>query len=101
MLTPLDSWFIGTAGHRSNDTDIEVAPAGMTNRTSIAGGSAGELAVHDTNGTSVAWSATNYVLTAGTASSYRSIAAQIVEYEGPAASGGAARPLSRILNTGA
>ena len=87
MSTPDDSWFIGCAGHRSIDTDIQVAPAGMTNRTSVVDG-VGELVLHDTNSTQQVWTSTNYVLTAGTSDTYRSITAQIVECAIAAPSGG-------------
>jgi hypothetical protein len=75
--TPADSWFVAAAGHRSNNTDIETAPSGMTVRTSTAGGAAGELAAFDTAGSLSSWQLTNYTLTAGTSSGYRSIVAQI------------------------
>jgi hypothetical protein len=75
--TPVDRWVIGAAGHRSNDTDIQVAPSGMTNRANIAGGSTGELAVHDTDGSIGSWSNTTYTLTAGTSAAYRSVTVQV------------------------
>lgn len=98
MSTPNDSWFVGCAGHRSIDTDIQVAPSGMTNRTSAVDG-VGELALHDTNGTQQTWASTNYVLTAGTSDTYRSFVAQIVECPIAAASGGGSsgrHPLGRF-----
>lgn len=88
---PADAWMVGVAGHRSNDTDIEVAPSGFTNRSFTAGGSAGELALHDSNASAASNSSVNYVLTAGTSSNYRSCVLQISEYE--AASGGSGGPL--------
>jgi hypothetical protein len=74
-----DKWFVAGAGHRSNNTDIEVQPSGMTNRSSVTGLSTGELAWHDTDGNTASWSLTNYTLTAGTSSGYRSIVAELVE----------------------
>lgn len=49
------SWVCAFALSASNALDFEVAPTGMTNRTSIAGASTGELALHDTNGTTTSW----------------------------------------------
>jgi hypothetical protein len=83
-----DKWHVGVAGHRSNDTDIEVAPSGMTNRVSIAGGSAGELVWHDTNANSASWPTTDYTLTAGTTAAYRSITCELRETNLDVASGG-------------
>lgn len=75
-----DSWMIGVVGHRLSDVDIQNPPSGMVNRV-WASGSAGKLAVHDTNVTTETWAATDYVLTSGTASAYRTIVFQIAEYE--------------------
>jgi hypothetical protein len=80
-------WMVACVGHRSNDTDIDVAPVGMTARTNAAGASAGEIAVHDSNGVDVAWPSTDYTLTAGTASAYRNVVMSITELP-YAASGG-------------
>ena len=76
---PDDAWMLGVAGHRSNDTDIQIAPGGFTNRSFIAGASAGEVVLHDTNATAFSNSSTSYVLTAGTSSNYRSLVAQLSE----------------------
>lgn len=89
---PEDAWIIGIAAHRSNDTDINIAPSGYTNRTWTAGGSAGELAVHDTNASASSVSSVNYVLTTGTSSAYRAVGLQLSEYEAAAAGGGASFP---------
>lgn len=83
-----EKWFIAAVGHRSNDTDCQVAPTGMTNRTSVAGASTGELAIHDTNGTAASWSTTSYTLTAGTSSGYRVIVVELTESAFAVSSGG-------------
>jgi hypothetical protein len=44
------SWVVLLGGCTVNDSDIETAPTGTTNRTSLAGASANEVAIHDTNG---------------------------------------------------
>ena len=88
ISTPFDSWLVGAAGHRQINTDIEVAPSGMTNRTSTAGGSIGELTVHDTNTTQQSWPGTSYTLTTGTSSGYRSGVVQIASMPVVASSGG-------------
>jgi len=46
------SWLAAFGGHRQA-TNVEVAPTGMTNRTSTA--TAGESAAHDTNSTATTW----------------------------------------------
>ena len=88
IATPIDSWILGAVGHRSIDTDCQVAPSGMTNRGSVVGGAAGELAVHDTDGTQQSWSSTNYTLTTGTSSGYRTHVAQLAECVAYIPSGG-------------
>lgn len=85
-----NKWHIGIVQHRSNNTDCEVAPTGMTNRTSLAGASAGEVAIHDTNANSAEWIATTYTLTAGTSAAYRGITMEIREMDLDVASGGGA-----------
>lgn len=74
-----NKWHIGVIGHRSNDTDINTAPSGMTNRASAAGGSSGEIAFHDTNGNSSWTSNVDYTLTTGTASAYQCITLELCE----------------------
>jgi hypothetical protein len=49
-------WVVGVAGHRTAD-NVEVAPAGMTNRVSNGAGFPAEVAAHDTNGGVLSWSA--------------------------------------------
>jgi hypothetical protein len=58
----VSAWFLGIIGVRLNSNNAETAPAGMTNRTSTAGGSAGEFALHDTNEAVSSWSATEFTL---------------------------------------
>ena len=59
------SWVVGVAGHRTA-TNVELAPTGMTNRTSIGTEAAG----HDTNGTVSSW--TQQTVTVNASSAYRS-----------------------------
>lgn len=65
------SWAGAAIGHVNTTTNIDVAPAGMTNRTS-ASSAAGKIALHDTNGTVASWASTNETIT-GTASGWVSI----------------------------
>lgn len=83
-------WHGAVVAHQSNNTDINVAPTGMVNRSAIAGGSAGELAIHDTNANSAVWNATHYTLTSGTSSSGRVATYEIREssFVIPTGSGG-------------
>lgn len=84
-----DRWVILTIQHRSNDTDIETPPSGFTNRCGIAGGAAGEFAMHDSNGDSAATTATRN-LTAGTSAAQRNIICEVIETQQPLSSGGGA-----------
>lgn len=95
-----NKWLVWAFGHRSNDTDIQTAPTGQTNRTSIAGASAGEMGFHDSNGNYSSWSNTNYTLTAGTSSGYAVRAVEIVETPILLSSlgGGTSRPVSPFLS---
>jgi hypothetical protein len=52
------SWVVGCIGVVSTTNDIEVAPAGMTNRADLVGTTT-EVAGHDTNGGVASWSSTN------------------------------------------
>jgi hypothetical protein len=83
--TPIDKWFFGAVGHRQNNTDLEVAPTGMVNRTHTSG-TFGEIAMHDTNGSDAAWPTTTYTLTAGTSGNWVSRVIELVEI--PYAAGG-------------
>jgi hypothetical protein len=85
--TPSDSWILGAVGHRSIDTDCEVAPSGMVNRTSVVGGADGELAAHDSDSTQTTWASTDYTLTSGTSSGYRTMTGILVECDAPSGSG--------------
>jgi hypothetical protein len=89
-----DKWHIAVVGHRAIDTDIEVAPGAMTNRTNVVGASAGELAIHDTNGNSASWSATSYTLTSGTSTNVRTAVLELVESVYPVSSGGGFRAVN-------
>lgn len=59
-----DRWAVAFAGTILNTTDIETAPTGLTNITSIAGSSTGELVLHD-SGANIAWT-TNRTVTINT-----------------------------------
>lgn len=75
-----NKWLVAGYIHRSNDTDINTGPTGLTStRGNIAGASVGELGFRDSNGNYTSWSATNYTLTAGTSSGYHTQMAEIVE----------------------
>lgn len=67
-ITNGTSWVIGFAGHRSTDTNLQNAPAGMTNRSTRVDATA-EVAGHDTNAGVSSWSATN-VSVGGTSSGW-------------------------------
>jgi len=96
-----NKWLLAGFGHRSNDTDIQTGPTGLTTtRTSIAGASAGEMGIRDSNANYTSWSATNYTLTAGTSSGYHTLMAEICETPILLSSlgGGSSRPLSPFLS---
>lgn len=71
------SWVAGFIGHRSTDTTIETAPAGMTNRANVQDAT-DEASGHDTNGGVAAWSSTNQTIT-GTASGWQSATVEVRE----------------------
>ena len=77
--TTTNQWILAAAGHRSIDTDIETAPSGLTFRAGVVGTSAGELALHDSDGNLDTWSSTNYTLTTGTSGGYRTAILQVCE----------------------
>ena len=60
-VTDGSSWVVGSAGVADKNTTIEVAPAGMTARANIVGGSA-EASGFDTNGGVSSWTAKNVVI---------------------------------------
>lgn len=69
------SWVVGFGGHRTA-SDVESAPTGMINRTSIGAGP--ELAAHDTNGGVASWSAQN--VTVNASSGWRTTVVELQEY---------------------
>jgi len=76
-----NKWLVAAAMHRNNDTDIQVAPTGMTAVASAntVGASNGELTLHDSNANYTSWPLTVYVLTAGTSSNYKTAVCEICE----------------------
>lgn len=74
-----NKWFGGLITNRVNDSNCETAPTGMTNRTSITGASANEIAMHDTNGNSSSWASTNVTLTSGTSTRVVASTFEIIE----------------------
>lgn len=76
------SWLISFAFHRSTNTTIETAPAGMTNITNTAGTTA-EYAAHDSNGprgSLGSWPQTTVSIT-GTASGWITVVGEIMAEE--------------------
>ena len=88
VSTLTNQWILAVGCHRSIDTDIETAPSGLTFRAGVVGASAGELALHDSDGNLNTWSNTNYTLTAGTSSGYRTAILQVCESDYLPAGGG-------------
>jgi hypothetical protein len=86
--TMSNQWILAAAGHRSIDTDLESPPSLLTFRAGAVGASSGELALHDSAGNLDAFSATNYTLTAGTSSTYRTVVLQVCESAYTPAGGG-------------
>lgn len=64
------SWFVGFAAGTLNSTNTETPPTNMTNRTSTAGASVGEIAVHDTNGVSGDWPSTSVTVSSQISHAY-------------------------------
>lgn len=74
-----DTWYVGIGGHRANDSDINLAPTGMTNRLNLIGATNGELVIHDTNGAVSSWASTNVTNTVSTTTGYRTAVCEIVD----------------------
>jgi hypothetical protein len=89
-----DKWIVSFAAHRANDTDINTAPSGLTHRASIAGVSAGEAVIFDTNGAVSGWSSTTYTLTSGTSNNWYVLAIELLESGFVIPSGGSSRPVN-------
>lgn len=51
-----EGWIVGAALATVNSSNIDQAPSGMTLRNSLAGTSAGEIVISDTNGMVSSWS---------------------------------------------
>jgi hypothetical protein len=83
--TTSQRWFCGLVQHRQTNTDIEVAPTGMTNRASAIYAGTGEMALHDTAGDDAAWPLTNYTLTAGSSSVFQTQVIELIEMSLPTA----------------
>lgn len=64
------TWFAGFVAATLNSTNTETPPTNMTNRTSTAGASAGEIAIHDTNGVSGDWPSTNVAVSSQVSHAY-------------------------------
>jgi hypothetical protein len=79
-----NSWVVGVGGIRTIDTDINTPPAGMVNRVSRVGASAGHLVMHDTDGEVASWATTNVTIT-GTTTSWRSQTIILLETNVPVA----------------
>ena len=87
-----DKWAIGVAGVILNSTDAETAPTGMTNVTSIAGASTGELVWHDSNA-NISWS-TNRTVTINTSTQHGEIVFEVVQTNLLKSSGGGFRAVN-------
>lgn len=70
------SWVLGFGATRAADSSIEIAPTGMTNRTSVKDATDG-AALHDTNGGVPGWAGATAAI-AGTPSNWRSIVVEVL-----------------------
>ena len=85
--TPGNSWVLAFAGHRNVNTNLQNAPAGMTNFLNFVD-AADEVSAHDTNGPVESWSATAVAL-GGTSAGTRVATIEITEIPpAPPPSGG-------------
>lgn len=75
QVTDGSSWVAGFVGHRSTDTAINTAPAGMMYRYSVTDGT-DQAAFHDSNGGVTSWSSSNASI-GGTSSGYSSVTVEI------------------------
>ena len=74
----VNSDYIAAAGHRSTNTNVNTAPSGMTNITSVVGAS--ESAVHWTDGPIASW-AGGAGPGGGTSSGWASCALELLEFD--------------------
>lgn len=75
QTTDGSSWVAGFAGHKSINTNVQNAPAGMTNRNTYLDAT-NEIAGHDTAGGATSWSNTD-VSVGGTSSGWRARTVEI------------------------
>jgi hypothetical protein len=87
--------FFGFVGVKVNDSNADTAPSGMTNIGSLAGVSAGEIALHNST-PATSWSAATF--TASTSVEYRSIIFGVTETQFDLASGGGG--IAKLLGNG-
>jgi hypothetical protein len=76
------SWLGASGAHRSINTNVQIAPTGMVNRSNVVGGSAGELAGHDSNGVRTTNFTATGVSVGGTSSGWRAVTFEIREIAG-------------------
>lgn len=88
-----DRWLLLGGGHRSNDCDLETPPSGYTNRATVAGGSVGELCLHDSNANTTSTASPSRTLTAGTSAAFRSLSLELLETT-YTINGGSSRPVN-------
>lgn len=88
------NWVAGFAGSSLNSLAIETPPTGMTNRTNVAGGSVGEIAIHDTNG-DVTWA--TQTVTLGSASALQTFVVELWDTGIAKPTGGSSRPSHPFL----
>lgn len=94
MTDPGNSWVARFAGISTNDTSLQTAPSGHTNRSNSAGAVLDEVAGHDTNG-AVSSSSFGSVSAGGTSGNYITKTLEIL-YEPPAGGGTTARKLPLV-----
>jgi hypothetical protein len=86
LLGEVSSFVLGAAGVKSNSSNAEGAPSGMTNIVNVAGTTDGELTVHDTNAEVSNWSTTSF--TASTSEVFASLTIGIQETQHVVPTGG-------------
>jgi len=91
-LRGANTWIVGVGGINANNLAFETPPSGMTNRLNLAGASANEISIHDTDADVASYAGANVTLAAtgiGIASCF-----EIYDTGVPKSSGGGFRPVN-------
>jgi hypothetical protein len=87
---------VGCVGITANNSNVQTAPSGMTNRTSVTGSGARQIAVHDTSSEVANWASTTFTQSQSTNGHVHVV--ELFDSGAPKSSGGLRFP--RAMNGG-